>query len=457
MIAIRRSLMATGVSGYFVYAAFQQFLQGKIAHQIELLYRKLVNYINPYIQITFHEYQEDGYNQSKAYKAIQHHLTTNSANQAKQLNAHTVNNNCKTLILSMQEFEEVMEEYKGIKVWWSFKKVVPSKKNVDEKRYYQLTCHRKHRDFITKEYLQHVIDNGKAIAIKARQRKIFANSKSDGYSRVRWTYIPFQHPSNFSTLAMDPKKKKDILDDLITFSKSKDYYEQVGKCWKRGYLLYGPPGTGKSSMIAAMANLLEYDIYDLELTSVKDNTELKRLLIQTECKSIIVIEDIDCSLNLTGKRIQGKENEGKEKKSKVTLSGLLNIIDGLLSVCGRERVFVFTTNYIEKLDAALIRKGRMDMHIEMSYCCFEAFKVLAKNYLGIESHKLFVTIGQLLRETNITPADVAENLMPKSPEESAEICLNKLITSLERRKEKARMKAIDDDNKVKSEGNEENS
>ncbi|KAL8195661.1 hypothetical protein R6Q57_025414 [Mikania cordata] len=109
-------------------------------------------------------------------------------------------------------------------------------------------------------------------------------------------------------------------------------------------------------MIAAMANLLEYDIYDLELTSVKDNTDLRKLLIATSSKSIIVIEDIDCSLDLTGQRKQKKKDESKEldkkdpvekkaeeeedkkkKGSEVTLSGLLNFIDGLWSACGSER------------------------------------------------------------------------------------------------------------------------
>ncbi|KAL9680584.1 hypothetical protein QQ045_018465 [Rhodiola kirilowii] len=75
---------------------------------------------------------------------------------------------------------------------------------------------------------------------------------------------------------MDPKKKQDIINDLITFSKAIDYYAQIGKAWKRGYLLYGPPGTGKSTMIAAMANFLGYDVYDLELTVVKNNAELRR-------------------------------------------------------------------------------------------------------------------------------------------------------------------------------------
>ncbi|KAL9679033.1 hypothetical protein QQ045_016886 [Rhodiola kirilowii] len=88
--------------------------------------------------------------------------------------------------------------------------------------------------------------------------------------------------------------------------------------------------------------------------------------------------------------------EEDKKGSKVTLSGLLNFIDGLWSSCGSERIIVFTTNYVEKLDPALIRRGRMDKRIELSYCSFEAFKILAKNYHRIDSHKLFDDIEKAL-------------------------------------------------------------
>ncbi|KAI5341055.1 hypothetical protein L3X38_020329 [Prunus dulcis] len=57
---------------------------------------------------------------------------------------------------------------------------------------------------------------------------------------------------------MDPKEKQAIINDLLKFSKRKDYYKKIGKAWKRGYLLYEPPGTGKSTMIFAMSNLMNY-------------------------------------------------------------------------------------------------------------------------------------------------------------------------------------------------------
>ncbi|CAI0399143.1 unnamed protein product [Linum tenue] len=251
-------------------------------------------------------------------------------------------------------------------------------------------------------------------------------------------------------MGLDPAKKKDIIDDLVTFTESREFYSRIGKAWKRGYLLYGPPGTGKSTMIAAMANLLNYDVYDLELTA-------------TTSKSIIVIEDIDCSLDLTGQRkknqkwLSDEERDGKQTEkeigggrsvgggsSRVTLSGLLNFIDGLWSACGGERLIVFTTNYVEKLDPALIRRGRMDKHIELSYCSFEAFKVLARNYLKLDEeegddHPMFATVERLMKEMKITPADVAENLMPKSPLDDADTCLSRLILAMEEAKEAAEM------------------
>ncbi|KAG6480840.1 hypothetical protein ZIOFF_057428 [Zingiber officinale] len=141
-------------------------------------------------------------------------------------------------------------------------------------------------------------------------------------------------------MAMDPDKKKEIVADLEAFRSGKDFYAKIGKPWKYGYLLSGSPGTDKSTMIATIANYLDYDIYDLELTS---------LFIETTGMSIIVIEDIDYSLDLTSERKKKKDdkedddkedsNDGKppvkppgdnEKQSKVTLSGLLNFINGYM-------------------------------------------------------------------------------------------------------------------------------
>lgn len=115
----------------------------------------------------------------------------------------------------------------------------------------------------------------------------------------------------------------------------------------------------------------------------------------------------------------------------MTLSGLLNFIDGLWSSCGDERIIVFTTNHKEKLDPALLRPGRMDVHVHMSYCSPSGFRLLAANYLGIKDHLLFGEIEEQIDMTKVTPAEVAEQLI-KSDEPG--IALQGLIEFLKVKK-----------------------
>lgn len=119
----------------------------------------------------------------------------------------------------------------------------------------------------------------------------------------------------------------------------------------------------------------------------------------------------------------------------LTLSSLLNFIDGLWSSCGDERIIIFTTNHKDRLDPALLRPGRMDMHIHMSYCNFQGFKLLASNYLDINNHHgLFGQIEGLMENTEVTPAEVAEELMKS---EDADIALSGVVNFLKRKKMEA--------------------
>ena len=69
-------------------------------------------------------------------------------------------------------------------------------------------------------------------------------------------------------------------------------------------MLFGPPRTRKSSLIEAMANYLNFDIYDLRLMNLIGNSQLRQLLISTANRSIHVVEDIDCFLELQDRRAQ---------------------------------------------------------------------------------------------------------------------------------------------------------
>ena len=374
-----------------------------------------------------------------AYEEVKAYLSAACSSEARELRAEAAAEG-RGLVVSMRDGQDVADEFRGATMWWS---------SVDEeqqgggarRRSQRLTFHQLHRRLVVDEYLPHVRRRGRELLFHNRRRRLYTNNKSLSYSSVyhkAWSYVNFDHPTTFETLAMEPAKKAAIMDDLDAFRRSGEFYRRAGKPWKRGYLLHGPPGTGKSTMIAAMANYLDYDIYDIELTSVHSNTDLRKLFIETTSKSIIVIEDIDCSLDLTGDRATRRPGEIRGGGSMVTLSGLLNFIDGLWSACGGERIVVFTTNHVGKLDPALIRRGRMDKHIEMSYCCFETFKILAKNYLAIDAHHLFDDVRSLLQDARIkiTPADVAEHLMRKcatAAADEAAACLASLVKALEKK------------------------
>ena len=55
--------------------------------------------------------------------------------------------------------------------------------------------------------------------------------------------------------------------------------------------------------------------------------------------------------------------------NRLTFSGLLNAIDGIITPDSSEPQFLFlTTNYKERLDSALIRPGRVDFDLHVDYC-----------------------------------------------------------------------------------------
>lgn len=338
----------------------------------------------------------------------------------------------------------------------------------EEKRGFTLQINKRDKTLVLDSYLDYIVGKSQEIRRRNEERLLYTNSRGvslDSRSHP-WDSVRFKHPSTFDTLAMEPEKKKRIMEDLREFANGQGFYQKTGRAWKRGYLLYGPPGTGKSSLIAAMANYLGYDIYDLELTEVQNNSELRKLLMKTSSKSIIVIEDIDCSINLT-KRGKFKKNNGSydpdltngsgldEPGSSVTLSGLLNFTDGLWSCCGSERIFVFTTNHIEKLDSALLRSGRMDMHIHMGFCRFPALKILLKNYLRMEEDEIdgvvLKEMEECVEEAEITPADVSEVLIRNRRD--GEKAVREILSVLKERVVKRR-KSVGE-KKKKGEGEEE--
>lgn len=337
-------------------------------------------------------------------------------------------------LLSIDHNQEIIDLFEDIQFKWVMMRTKQNTFNnphnmrvgfQSEHRSFELTFDKKHKEKAIDYYLPHIINQAKLTKEEAKAIKLYTTSEDTWYGSEVWQGINLNHPSTFDTLAIDEDMKRMIVNDLDRFVRRREYYKNVGKAWKRGYLLYGPPGTGKSSLIAAMANYLKFDVYDLELTALRSNSDLRRVLVGTANRSILVVEDIDCSTSIELKNREEQEDQlGKgahQQQPQVTLSGLLNFIDGLWSSCGDERIIIFTTNHKEKLDPALMRPGRMDMHIHMSYCTPDGFKLLARNYLGgSDGEKLMrEEIEKLIDQVKVTPAEVAEQLMRMDDPEAA--------------------------------------
>lgn len=95
--------------------------------------------------------------------------------------------------------------------------------------------------------------------------------------------------------------------------------------------------------------------------------EFQLLLGCAPASSILLIEDIDV---LFPDRDIKDEDEGDEDRvprgpTTVSMSGLLNAIDGVTAQHGR--LMFMTTNYPAKLDSAILRPGRVDVRFELGY------------------------------------------------------------------------------------------
>lgn len=145
-----------------------------------------------------------------------------------------------------------------------------------------------------------------------------------------------------------------IVADARTFLGNADWYAARRIPWRRGYLLHGAPGTGKTSLIRAVAGELDLDIAMVSVSSGRvDDMALARLLLAAPANAVLVIEDVDAIFS---------DRDAGDGAGKVTFSGLLNAIDGVMAQEGH--LLFMTTNHIERLDPALIRPGRIDVTLE---------------------------------------------------------------------------------------------
>ena len=200
------------------------------------------------------------------------------------------------------------------------------------------------------------------------------------------------------------------------FLKNEKWYNKKGVPYTLGLLLSGPPGSGKTSTIKSIANESNRHIFNIQFNNDMTKTQMENLffnetvIVQNNGKTeqytipvnkrIFIFEDVDCQSDVVLDRVlveqieknqtarEEAEEEARRKQAekqnqayaamtnklqqknqssdKLTLSVLLNILDGILETPGR--IIIMTSNYPKKLDKALIRPGRIDLITEFTNC-----------------------------------------------------------------------------------------
>lgn len=207
-----------------------------------------------------------------------------------------------------------------------------------------------------------------------------------------WRFRGQQDKRNLNSVLLQKDKKIEIIDHLTRFFNSREWYKIGGIPFRTGLCLYGPPGTGKTSLVKAIASHFNLNIYVLDLNSQSDQS-IQALFSKLPDKCVVLIEDID-----TFDAVKTRTKSSHEASSaQLTLGGLLNAIDGIIDSNGR--ILVMTTNHIERLDPALIRPGRCDKTIELTYLTDETFRLAFKKF-----YPNFQIPAQVMWQTGVTPA-----------------------------------------------------
>lgn len=180
-----------------------------------------------------------------------------------------------------------------------------------------------------------------------------------------------------------------------------------------GYLFYGPPGTGKSSLSTALAGEFGLDLYEVKIPSVASDADLEQMFQEIPPQCIVLLEDID-AVWTAEREYPDREDRtagsgSRSPSSNCTLSGLLNVLDGVGSQEGR--IVIMTTNKPERLDSALVRPGRVDMKVHLGTISRKSAEDMFMRMFACDLKRTALTLGETRHATETGPSLEALQMM----------------------------------------------
>lgn len=174
-------------------------------------------------------------------------------------------------------------------------------------------------------------------------------------------------PHSFNNIVLDEKVKQNIVNGLVNWDKSKNWYYEHQLVHKIGVFLYGKPGTGKSTVAKAISSMFNNaPILTIDPNNIMNSVNgILKMRKKYDGTIVVLIEDFDMYFK-SREELENVEIGLDQKKQKdFNQNAIFQLLDGVYST--DNTIYVATTNYKDRIDSALIRYGRFDIQEELNY------------------------------------------------------------------------------------------